>query len=157
MPHKGLKSEGRIAFYEVLSVQFLRSRNLTHPTMTGMLIRPLQFHAGFSRWLGLLLIAFILYGTTVEAAHRHGRVLTDNSDVTSLTPSQDSGNLTGAQTGCGDCLICQLHQNFSTTLIAFRFVDPPVRILYQTTTVVAPDLLSQITSPLSGRAPPFIS
>jgi hypothetical protein len=122
-----------------------------------MLIRPLQFRADFSRWLGLWLIAFILYGTTVEAAHRHGRVLTENSDVTSLRHSPEPGNLTGAQTGCGDCLICQLHQNFSTTLIAFRLIDPPVRILYRTTAVVAPDLLSQITSPLSGRAPPFIS
>jgi hypothetical protein len=157
MPHKDPKSKRRIAFYEALSVQFLRSRNLTHPTMTGMLIRPLQFRASFSRWLGLLLIAFILYATTVEAAHRHGRVLTENSDLTSLTHSQESGNLTGAQTGCGDCLICQLHQNFSTTLIAFRFVDHPTRVLYQTSDVVAPDLLSQITSPLSGRAPPFIS
>ena len=122
-----------------------------------MLIRPLQFHARFSRWLGLLLIAFILYETTVEAAHRHGRVLTEKSDVTSLGHSQESGNLTGAQTGCGDCLICQLHQNFSTTLISFRLTDPPVRILCETTAVAAPDLLSQITSPLSGRAPPFIS
>ena len=122
-----------------------------------MLIRPLQFRAGISRWLGLLLVAFILYGTTVEAAHRHGRVLTDTSDVTSLTHSEKSGNLTGAKTGCGDCLICQLHQNFSTTLIVFRLNDPPTRILFQTTAVVAPDFLSQITSPLSGRAPPFIS
>jgi hypothetical protein len=122
-----------------------------------MLIRPLQFRAGFSRWLGLLLIAFILYGTTVEAAHRHGRVLTDNGDIASLTHSEDSGNLTGSQSGCSDCLICQLHQNFGTTLIVFRLNDPPARVLFQATAVVAPDLLSQITSPLSGRAPPFIS
>jgi hypothetical protein len=123
-----------------------------------MLIRSLQFrNPGFSRWLGLLLIAFILYGTTVEAAHRHGRVLSDRSDVTSLTHSDDSGNLTGNQTGCSDCLICQLHQNFSTTLIAFRLNDPPTRILHKTTAVLAPDLLSQIISPVAGRAPPFIS
>ena len=131
---------------------------LTHPTLTGMLIRPLQFrNATFSRWLGLLLIAFILYGTTVEAAHRHGRVLTDKSNIASLTHSQKSGNLTGGQTGCGDCLICQLHQNFSTTLIALRLNDPPTRVLIRTTAVVAPHLLSRITSPLAGRGPPFIS
>ena len=122
-----------------------------------MLIRPLQFRTGFSQWLALLLIAFILYGTTVEAAHRHGRVLTDTSDFASLTQSDSSGNLAGAQTGCSDCLICQLHQNFSTTLIALRLDDPPTAVLHVTSTVVAPDLLSRITSPLSGRAPPFIS
>lgn len=132
--------------------------NLTHPTVTGMLIRPLQFHsAGFSRWLGLLLIAFILYGTTVEAAHRHGRVVNNSGDVASVTNSEQTANPAGAQTGCGDCLICQLHQNFSTTLIALRLNDPPVQILHQATTVVTPDLLSRIISPLAGRAPPFIS
>jgi len=123
-----------------------------------MLIRPLQFrNVAFSRWLGLLLIAFILYGTTVEAAHRHGRVLTANSDVTSLSHSQEPGNLSGAQTGCGDCLICQLHLSFSTTLITLRVNDPPIRVLHRPAAVVAPDLLSRIIIPLSGRAPPFIS
>ena len=131
---------------------------LTHPTLTGMFIHPLQFHSSkFSRWLGLLLIAFILYGTTVEAAHRHGRVFTDNNDVTSLTRSEQTANTSGGQTGCSDCLICQLHQNFSTTLIALRLDDPPIRILLRATTIVTPDLLSRIISPLAGRAPPFIS
>jgi hypothetical protein len=35
--------------------------------------------------------------------------------------------------------------------------DPPARILHRMTAIVAPDLLSRITSPLAGRAPPFIS
>ena len=119
---------------------------------------PLQFHhAKFSRWLGLLLTAFILYGTTVEAAHRHGRVLTGNGDVASLTHSGETANTSGGQTGCSDCLICQLHQNFSTTLIAVRLNDPPAQILHKTTAVITLDLLSRIISPLAGRAPPSIS
>lgn len=131
---------------------------LTHPTVTGMFIRPLQFrNASFSRWLGLLLVAFIFYGTTVEAAHRHGRVLSDNGDVSVLTHSEESGNPAGAQTGCSDCLICQLHQNFNTSLIALRLDDPPAQVLYTTTRIVAPDLLARIISPLAGRAPPSIS
>lgn len=123
-----------------------------------MLISSLQFRSStFSRWLGLLLIAFIFYGTTVEAAHRHGRVLPENSDVASLTHSEETANPANATTGCGDCLICQLHQHFSTTLIALRVDDPPVRVLHRSTTIVAPDLRSQIISPLAGRAPPSIS
>lgn len=123
-----------------------------------MFTRSLQFRtAAFSRWLGLLLIALIFYGTTVEAAHRHGRVQNDNSDVTSLTQSEETGTPAGAQSGCADCLICQLHQNFSTTLIALRLNEPPTRVLHRTTAVVVPDLLSRIISPLAGRAPPFIS
>lgn len=123
-----------------------------------MPIRPLQFHsAGVSRWLGLLLIAFILYGTTVEAAHRHGRVVNDSGGVASLSNSEETANTSGTQTGCSDCLICQLHQSFNTTLIALRQNDPPVQILQRATTIVTPDLLSRIISPLAGRAPPFIS
>ena len=123
-----------------------------------MFVHPLQFrNAGFSRWLGLLLIAFILYGTSVEAAHRHGRVITGSSDVASLTQSQQTGNPAGARTSCGDCLICQLHQNFSTTLIALRLNDPPRQVLHTAPAVVATHLLSRIISPAAGRAPPFIS
>jgi hypothetical protein len=123
-----------------------------------MLIRSLQFRStGFSRWLGLLLVAFIFYGTTVEAAHRHGRVLLGNGDVASLTHSGETTNPANATIGCGDCLICQLQQHFNTTLVALRLNDPPVQLLHKTSTVVAPDLLSRIISPLSGRAPPFIS
>ena len=116
-----------------------------------------QFRSGFSRWLGVLLIAFILYGTTVEAAHRHGRVLSNKSDVTSVTHSEKSGSLTSGQTGCGDCLICQLHLHFSTTLIALRQNAPPIRVLQTTTAVFTPHLLSRIIGPIAGRAPPFIS
>lgn len=123
-----------------------------------MPISSLQFRStGFSRWLGLLLIAFIFYGTTVEAAHRHGRVLPKNGNVASLTQSEETTNPANAKTGCGDCLICQLHQNFSTTLIALRVNERPVQLPQRTTTVVAPDLLSQKISPVAGRAPPSIS
>ena len=122
-----------------------------------MLMRAFQNQRNaLARWLSLLLVVFILYGTTVEAAHRHGRVL-PNHHAASLVESDQPNSPVGSKTGCSDCLICQLHQNFSTTLIAFRLTDLPVRILCETTTVAAPDLLSQITSPLSGRAPPFIS
>ncbi len=58
-----------------VSVQFRSSLTLTHPTVTGMLIRAFQNRStALARWLGLLLVVFIFYGTTVEAAHRHGRV-----------------------------------------------------------------------------------
>ena len=122
-----------------------------------MLNRPPQFHARFSRWLGLLLIAFILYGTTVEAAHRHGRVLTDNSDVTSLSPSEKSGSLTGTQSGCSDCLICQLHQHLNTTLITYRLVNPPQQLQLGIPVTVPRDVLSHRGRATAGRAPPSIS
>ena len=122
-----------------------------------MLIRPFQNRsAAFRRWLGLLLVVFILYGTTVEAAHRHGRVLPDNGAASLDNPDQPNSPVT-TTTGCGDCLICQLHQNFSTTLIAFRFVDPPKQVVTKTPDTIPPDVLSPLLGPTAGRAPPSIS
>lgn len=113
--------------------------------------------ATFSRWLNLLLVVFILYGTTVEAAHRHGRRVPAENGATAQFDSEHSKNLGTAKSGCNDCLICQLHQNFNTTLIALRLDDPPVQVPQRVVSVVPQDLLSQITSPLAGRAPPSIS
>ena len=111
--------------------------------------------AAFTRWLSLLLVVFILYGTTVEAAHRHGRVLPSTSNATAHFDNQQSQNLSTNKTGCNDCLICQLHQNFTTTLIVLRLKhEPPARTTQQVTTVAHEDLLSQIISPQVGRAPP---
>jgi hypothetical protein len=108
------------------------------------------------RWLSLLLVVFIVYGTTVEAAHRHGRVL-PNHHADSLVESNQPNSPLSSKTGCSDCLICQLHQNFATSLIAFRFVDPPAQIQIRVTTTVPPDVHFQLTGRKAGRAPPSIS
>jgi hypothetical protein len=113
--------------------------------------------ASFSRWVGLLLVVFILYGTTVEAAHRHSRKAPVNAGATAQLNTEQTKNPANSKTGCSNCLICQLHQNFTTTLIALRLNDPPVQLPPKMAVVVAPDLLSQTISPLTGRAPPFIS
>jgi hypothetical protein len=113
--------------------------------------------ATFSRWLNLLLVIFILYGTTVEAAHRHGRLLPSSTSANAQLDNQHDQNLRNSRTGCNDCLICQLHQNFTTTLIALRVDNPPVQLPQSITVAVPQDLLSQIITPLAGRAPPSIS
>jgi len=122
-----------------------------------MLIRAFQNRsAAFKRWLGLLLVVFILYGTTVEAAHRHGRVL-PGSGAASLVESEQTNSPVSSKTGCSDCLICQLHQNFTTTLVAFRLVDPPSQLQLNISAEIPPDVHSQRAGPTAGRAPPFIS
>ena len=113
--------------------------------------------ASFSRWLSVLLVVFILYGTTVEAAHRHGGLLPASSSAASHVDNEQHKNLTTSRTGCNDCLICQLHQNFSTTLIALRLTDPPTPAPHIVEVVGPRDLLSEIVGPFAGRAPPFIS
>src|SRR5215204_6583113 len=113
--------------------------------MTGMLIHALQNQsAAFKRGLGLLLVVFILYGTTAEAAHRHGRILSTDSAASVVDLDQTTSPVSG-KTGCSDCLICQLHQNFTTTLIVFRLVDPPTTLQIKITAALPPDVLSQLT------------
>jgi hypothetical protein len=123
-----------------------------------MLTQAFQNHsAKLKRGLGLLLVVFILYGTTVEAAHRHGRILPAPSHATSLTDAEQTSTPLANKSACSDCLICQLHQNFNTTLIAFRIADPPKQIRVNLTAVLPLDVLSQIAGPTAGRAPPAIS
>lgn len=122
-----------------------------------MLIRPFQNRStAFTRWLGLLLAVFILYGTTVEAAHRHGRVFAGNRAASLVDQDQTTSPISG-KSGCSDCLICQLHQNFNTTLIVVRLVDPPKQVLIKTPDAIPPDVLSPLIGPTAGRAPPSIS
>lgn len=113
-------------------------------------------HHAFTRVLSLLLLGFIVYGTTVEAAHTHGRLAAANTVVGA---SNFSDPATGTRTttklpGCGDCLICQLHQNFSATLIS----DPPSIVSSSLKSrflnLTAVSVHSQITTPQRGRAPP---
>lgn len=110
--------------------------------------------ASFSRWLSLLLVLFILYGTTVEAAHRHGLVTSTRSTAAAHVDNEPSQNLTKSKAGCNDCLICQLHQNVANTLIALRFNDPPARQPQRVTAIAPRDRISQSISPVAGRAPP---
>lgn len=122
-----------------------------------MLIRPFQNRSTtFTRCVGVFLVVFILYGTTVEAAHRHGRVL-PSTGAASLVDADQTTSPASSKTGCSDCLICQLHQNFSTPLLAFRLVDPPKQVRIKVPTAVPPDIFSQLAGPVAGRAPPFIS
>jgi hypothetical protein len=108
------------------------------------------------RWVGLALVVFILYGTTVEAAHRHGRTL-PGSGADSVANPEHTTWPASSSTSCSDCLICQLHQNFNTTLVAFRLVDPPVSVIPGFTDERPREVFSQATGVIAGRAPPFIS
>lgn len=142
----------------ITRVQFESPQTLTQLTVTGMLTSAFQNHcANLKRGLGLLLVVFILYGTTVEAAHRHGRILSAPSSATALADTEQSSTPLASKTACSDCLICQLHQNFATTLIAFRIADPPKQIRVNLTADLPLDVLSQISGPTAGRAPPAIS
>ena len=100
----------------------------THLTVTSMLTKAIQNHgATLKRGLGLLLVLFIFYGTTVEAAHRHGVAATQTNGATSVTnPNSGASSTSSAKPGCSDCLLCQLHQNLSATLISVKLNAAPI-------------------------------
>jgi len=110
--------------------------------------------ASLKRGVGLLLLVFIVYGTTVEAAHRHGRVVPPSNPAASSFDKTGNTSTTPTTQGCSDCLICQLHQNFSATLISVKpFTESLVPQTY--TPELAPVSIRSIThSPQRGRAPP---
>ena len=112
----------------------------------------------FSRALSLLLLGFIVYGTTVEAAHTHGSLAAANNAIVNSSFS-DPATGTKANSnllGCGDCLICQLHQHFSATLISVPpSVVPSLRSGFLNLTAVS--VHSQTSTPRTGRAPPQAS
>jgi len=60
--------------------------------------------ASSARTLGLLLIAFILYGTTVEVVHRHGRIPEPSAGVSSVTDPATADTSSRSRIGCHDCL-----------------------------------------------------
>ena len=116
-------------------------------------------HATFTRVLSLLLLGFIVYGTTVEAVHKHGKLVSP-VEVSSTTSISDQGLETASNTpigGCNDCLICQLHQQFSTTLTSNPpSIDQSVsNSFFSSLTLVSAG--SRSIAPSTGRAPPHTS
>jgi hypothetical protein len=115
-------------------------------------------HRGVSRVLSLLLLGFIVYGTTVEAVHTHG-MLTANSVAGASNFSGPATDLkeTTRLLGCGECLTCQLHQNFSATLISVPQSIGHTSFGSRSVNSTTLPVHSHTTTPRSGRAPPQVS
>lgn len=113
----------------------------------------------FARGLSFLLLGFIVFGTTVEAAHRHGNLSEFKSlqNVVSISNSGTETRSGGNFSNCADCLICQLHQHFSATLIS---VPPSIGLSAVKSRFSSFDSVSvgsQTSTPTTGRAPPYTS
>ena len=111
-------------------------------------------NAAFSRGLGLLLVLFVFYGTTIEAAHRHGITTSVSSHAAPTVERDSGGGISNTKPGCNDCLICQLHQNFSATLISVKPHAETIARLTHSLRSEPISISSLVTSPSQGRAPP---
>jgi len=134
--------------------------NTTLGTVTSRRhLMSLSRRTSLARVLSSLLLVFILYGTTIEAAHRHGRLLKSDASEQSLSVSHPSipTNVAGGQFGCSECLICQLQKSFSATLVTVRAVSSRPRPRVELLLPAAIAFKSQTNAPQKGRAPPFTS
>jgi len=145
----------RVSFYSTLIESNTVVDTMATALKAGVTAKPSEV----SRAISLLLLALIVYGSTFEAAHRHVGIATAglSDQNTSLSDSGTTQNSTLTRLNCSDCLICQLHQNFSSTLLSKRFVwsRPPLREQYVEAALTA--FHSRVDTPRRGRAPPFTS
>jgi len=116
-------------------------------------------HGAFARVLSFLLLGFIVYGTTVEAAHTHGNLpgANNTAGAASLSDPAKGSDSSGNLQRCSDCLICQLHQNFSATLISVPPTAGPSILRSLFSSVASATVRSHTSTPRRGRAPPQTS
>jgi len=110
-----------------------------------------------TRVLSWLLLGFIVFGTTVEAAHTHGSLRAAKAIVgaSNISDPATETKTTTNLTGCGDCLICQLHQGFSTSLISVPPSLVPSALRSRIFNLTAVSVASETNAPRRGRAPPL--
>jgi hypothetical protein len=109
------------------------------------------------RVLSFLLLGLIVYGTTVQAVHKHGTTLPDRAEAVAVSIPTPEDSSTNGLPGCYDCLVCQLQQSFCATLVTYRKLDPPAPQALRFFNAVTQPATSFVTIRESGRAPPFTS
>src|SRR5947199_3849838 len=103
--------------------------------------------AKFRQTLGCFLLLMIIYGATVEAAHSHGAVSTDNPGIATIS---DAG---GSHSGTNDshyreCAMCQFQQQLLHGLAhaPLSTLTPSTQTTFASTLTVL-HLLSPTTRP----------
>ena len=120
-----------------------------------------------TRVLAMLLLAALAWGSTVEFTHHHGANTKPIESLSSAAPSAadseatqlSSNNTNGTQSTSksGDaCLICQLHQNLSATVIGQAPGVGPTETRSLNAAPCAVVQLSEFIATGHGRAPPSL-
>jgi hypothetical protein len=125
--------------------------------------RPLQ-QSGSSA-LAVLLLASLVWVTTAEFNHQHGlrpkpasapAKLQQNDSAISLETDNTNGGLSRARTS-GDCAICQVHQNLSTTLFSSPLTVSPIQTEQRISAALVTAARGKCVANQQGRAPPVFS
>jgi len=112
-----------------------------------------------ARLLALVLLAFVAYSTTAEAVHKHGNLSLAplNSSAQAFYSSGDASSSINNSRATGECVICQLRQQLSISLLtALPQIVAPLNQATQTLAAALP-CSARYTTPRRGRAPPLAS
>jgi hypothetical protein len=120
-----------------------------------------------TRLLAILLLAAFVWGTTAELNHQHANkarsvqalssAAQDSIASETVSARVESKGTSGASSSSKSgavCLICQLHQNLSTTLFSEPSGVGPTQTYVRTATATVVVQLSEYTANRHGRAPP---
>jgi hypothetical protein len=112
-----------------------------------------------ARLLAFVLLAFVAYSTTAEAVHKHGNLLLAPSggSAAEAYSSDDDRSSANDSRSNGECVICQLRQHLSTSLLnVLPQLVAPQEQAARAHAVVLPTA-STFATPQRGRAPPLAS
>ena len=118
------------------------------------------------RLLAVLVLASLAWGATAEVTHRHGAQLNarlrllqattvpDQPATPQIATPRRGRQETTSSSSSGQCLICQLHQNLSTTLITASLQSETAQALIVVASANLPFAPSNSALTQPGRAPP---
>jgi hypothetical protein len=108
--------------------------------------------------MAFALLAFVAYAATAEVVHRHGGLsLVSPGASAVINPSGDAGSVANDSRAFSDCLVCQLRQQLSFSLLnAPPLILAPPAQLARTPGAALP-CFSRPDTPQRGRAPPLAS
>ncbi|HEX8772150.1 MAG TPA: DUF2946 family protein [Pyrinomonadaceae bacterium] len=119
---------------------------------------PSRRHTPPTRLLAFLLLALITYGATAETVHSHGGLLLARHIVSAEMPAaSDTGEADSSSQQArtlNECVICQLHQHLSNTLLSALPWTTPPPAQFTPTRAISISYLSPTCAPRRGRAPP---
>jgi hypothetical protein len=112
-----------------------------------------------ARLLAFVLLAFVTYAATAEITHRHGGLSLSKpgSSATAINPAGDASSSANDSRALGECLICQLRQQLSFSLLNAPPLIVASQVQFARTRAAAVLSFSRPDTPQRGRAPPLAS
>jgi Protein of unknown function (DUF2946) len=115
--------------------------------------------APLARFVAFMLLALVIYATTAASVHKHGGLLLNahGSSAPAVNSSDDADSSANDSRATGECLICQLRQQLSFTLLNAPPLNlaPPAQL--ERVNAASLPSFSRADAPQRGRAPPLAS